>query len=133
MQHRSCSLSYRKVCSYRRRNSFPGRFRHLVLLGLELATAIRLLPGVMAGRSAFKAAPQLGLVYLETCLQFALCGAFYLAIPVAHRNGGAVADLVKQAAQKKHWLTRRWAQVAGAPLREGGSVQLDVTIGAMLH
>jgi len=85
---------------------FPVGFVMLALLGLELVTGnFALLPaGVMAGTVRI---PRLlrnwGWVYLGNLIGSLLFAAlFYLAITNWRTgNGGAVADLLKQAAQKK--------------------------------
>jgi formate/nitrite transporter len=85
---------------------FPVGFVILVVLGLELATGnFALLPaGLMAGTVRF---PQLlrnwAWVYLGNLIGSLLYAAlFYLAITNWRTgNGGAMADLLKQAAQKK--------------------------------
>ena len=99
---------------------FPVGFVILGLLGLELATGnFALLPaGLMAGTLRF---PQLlrnwAWVYLGNLIGSLLYVAlFYLAVTNWHTgNGGAMADLLKQAAQKKTLRTWRWAQAAGLP------------------
>jgi formate/nitrite transporter len=85
---------------------FPVGFVMLVLLGLELVTGnFALLPiGVMAGTVRFtKLLRNWGWVYLGNLIGSLLYAAlFYLAITNWRTgNGGAVADLLKQAAQKK--------------------------------
>jgi formate/nitrite transporter len=85
---------------------FPVGFVILVLLGLELVTGnFALLPaGLMAGTVRFtKLLRNWGWVYLGNMIGSVLYAAlFYLAITNWHTgNGGAVADLVKQVAQKK--------------------------------
>jgi formate/nitrite transporter len=85
---------------------FPVGFVILVLLGLELVTGnFALLPaGVMAGTVRFKMLLRnWGWVYLGNMIGSVLYAAlFYLAITNWRTgNGGAVADLLKQAAQKK--------------------------------
>jgi formate transporter len=85
---------------------FPVGFVILVLLGLELVTGnFALLPaGLMAGTVRFtNLLRNWGWVYLGNMIGSVLYAAlFYLAITNWHTgNGGAVADLVKQAAQKK--------------------------------
>src|SRR6185295_12788817 len=84
---------------------FPVGFVILVLLGLELVTGnFALLPaGLMAGTLSFpKLARNLFWVYLGNfigSLLFALL--FFLAITNWRTgNGGAIADLIKQAARK---------------------------------
>jgi formate/nitrite transporter len=85
---------------------FPVGFVILVLLGMELVTGnFALLPaGVMAGMVRFtKLLRNWGWVYLGNLIGSLLYAAlFYLAITNWRTgNGGAVADLLKQAAQKK--------------------------------
>jgi formate/nitrite transporter len=85
---------------------FPVGFVMLVLLGLELVTGnFALLPaGVMAGTVHItKLLRNWGCVYLGNLIGSLLYAAlFYLAITNWRTgNGGAVADLLKQAAQKK--------------------------------
>lgn len=85
---------------------FPVGFVILVLLGLELVTGnFALLPaGVMAGSIRItKLLRNWGWVYLGNMMGSVLFAAlFYLAITNWRTgNGGAVADLLKQAAQKK--------------------------------
>ena len=85
---------------------FPVGFVILVLLGLELVTGnFALLPaGVMAGTvRVTKLLRNWGLVYLGNLIGSVLYAVlFYLAITNWRTgNGGAVADLLKQAAQKK--------------------------------
>ncbi len=85
---------------------FPVGFVILVLLGLELVTGnFALLPaGVIAGTvRVSKLLRNWGWVYLGNLIGSLLYAAlFYLAITSWRTgNGGAIADLVKQAAQKK--------------------------------
>src|SRR6266566_9720595 len=85
---------------------FPVGFVILVLLGLELVTGnFALLPaGLMAGSVRMtKLLRNWGWVYLGNMIGSVLYAAlFYLAITNWRTgNGGAIADLVKQAAQKK--------------------------------
>ena len=85
---------------------FPVGFVILALLGLELVTGnFALLPaGVMAGTVRItKLLRNWGWVYLGNLIGSVLYAAlFYLAITNWRTgNGGAVADLLKQAAQKK--------------------------------
>ena len=85
---------------------FPVGFVILVPLGLELVTGnFALLPaGVMAGKVRMtKLLRNLAWVYLGNLIGSLLyAGLFYLAISNWRTgNGGAVADLLKQAAQKK--------------------------------
>jgi formate/nitrite transporter len=85
---------------------FPVGFVMLVLLGLELVTGnFALLPaGVMGGTvRVTKLLRNWGWVYLGNLIGSVLYAAlFYLAITNWRTgNGGVVADLLKQAAQKK--------------------------------
>ncbi len=85
---------------------FPVGFVMLVLLGLELVTGnFALLPaGVMAGTvRVTRLLRSWGWVYLGNLIGSVLYAAlFYLAITNWRTgNGGAIADLLKQAAQKK--------------------------------
>src|SRR5947209_2468288 len=85
---------------------FPVGFVILVLLGMELVTGnFALLPaGVMAGTVRFtKMLRNWGWVYFGNLIGSVLYAAlFYLAITNWRTgNGGAVADLLKQVAQKK--------------------------------
>jgi formate transporter len=85
---------------------FPVGFVILVLLGLELVTGnFALLPaGVMAGSVRITSLLRnWGWVYLGNMIGSVLYAAlFYLAITSWRTgNGGAIADLLKQAAQKK--------------------------------
>ena len=85
---------------------FPVGFVMLALLGLELVTGnFALLPaGVMAGTIRItKLLRNWGWVYLGNLIGSVLYATlFYLAITNWRTgNGGAVADLLKQAAQKK--------------------------------
>jgi formate/nitrite transporter len=85
---------------------FPVGFVMLALLGLELVTGnFALLPaGVMAGTvRVTELLRNWGWVYLGNMIGSVLYAAlFYLAITNWRTgNGGAVADLLKQAAQKK--------------------------------
>jgi len=85
---------------------FPVGFVILVLLGLELVTGnFALLPaGAMAGTVRFtKLLRNWGWVYLGNLIGSLLYAAlFFVAITNWHTgNGGAVADLLKQATQKK--------------------------------
>jgi formate/nitrite transporter len=85
---------------------FPVGFVILVLLGLELVTGnFALLPaGVMAGKVRItKLLRNWGWVYLGNLIGSLLYAVlFYLAITNWRTgNGGAIADLLKQAAQKK--------------------------------
>jgi formate transporter len=85
---------------------FPVGFVMLVLLGLELVTGnFALLPaGVMAGTvRVSNLLRNWGWVYLGNLIGSVLYAAlFYLAITNWRTgNGGAVADLLRQAAQKK--------------------------------
>jgi formate/nitrite transporter len=117
---------------------FPVGFVILVLLGLELVTGnFALLPaGVLAGTvSVKKLLRNWGWVYLGNLIGSLLYAAlFYLAITNWRTgNGGAVADLLKQAAQKK---TLAYA-VLGASgwataLVKGILCNWMVTVGALL-
>jgi len=85
---------------------FPVGFVILVLLGLELVTGnFALLPaGVMGGTvRVTRLLRNWGWVYLGNLIGSVLyAGLFYLAITNWRTgNGGAIADLLKQAAQKK--------------------------------
>lgn len=85
---------------------FPVGFVILVLLGLELVTGnFALLPaGVMAGSvRVTRLLRNWGWVYLGNMIGSVLYAAlFYLAITSWRTgNGGVIADLLKQAAQKK--------------------------------
>ena len=85
---------------------FPVGFVILVLLGLELVTGnFALLPaGVLAGKVRLgKLLRNWAWVYLGNLIGSLLYAAlFYLAITNWRTgNGGAIADLLKQAAQKK--------------------------------
>ena len=85
---------------------FPVGFVILVLLGLELVTGnFALLPaGVMAGKIRItKLLRNWAWVYLGNLIGSLLYAVlFYLAITNWRTgNGGAIADLLKQAAQKK--------------------------------
>lgn len=117
---------------------FPVGFVILVLLGLELVTGnFALLPaGVMAGTvSVSRLLRNWGWVYLGNLIGSLLYAAlFYLAITSWRTgNGGAVADLVKQAAQKK---TLAYAALGpsgwGAAFVKAVLCNWMVTIGAML-
>ena len=117
---------------------FPVGFVILVLLGLELVTGnFALLPaGVMAGTvSVSRLLRNWGCVYLGNLIGSLLYAAlFYLAITSWRTgNGGAVADLVKQAAQKK---TLAYAALGpsgwGAAFVKAVLCNWMVTIGAML-
>lgn len=117
---------------------FPVGFVILVLLGLELVTGnFALLPaGVLAGTVRFtKLLRNWGWVYLGNFLGSLLyAGLFYLAITNWHTgNGGAVADLLKQAAQKK---TLGFAALGASgwalALVKGILCNWMVTIGALL-
>src|SRR6266478_5857310 len=117
---------------------FPVGFVILVLLGLELVTGnFALLPaGVMAGTvSVSRLLRNWGWVYLVNLLGSVFYAAlFYLAITSWRTgNGGAVADLVKQAAQKK---TLAYAALGpsgwGAAFVKAVLCNWMVTIGAML-
>jgi formate/nitrite transporter len=85
---------------------FPAGFVILVLLGLELVTGnfALLTAGAMAGTvRCTKLLRNWGWVYLGNLIGSLLYAAlFFVAITNWHTgNGGAVADLLKQAAQKK--------------------------------
>ena len=85
---------------------FPVGFVILALLGLELVTGnFALLPaGMLAGTVSFtKLLRNWGWVYLGNLIgSLMYAGLFYLAITNWRTgNGGAIADLLKQAAQKK--------------------------------
>lgn len=117
---------------------FPVGFVILVLLGLELVTGnFALLPaGLMAGTvSVSKLLRSWGWVYLGNLIGSVLYAAlFYLAITSWRTgNGGAVADLVKQAAQKK---TLAYAALGpagwGTAFVKAMLCNWMVTIGAML-
>lgn len=117
---------------------FPVGFVILVLLGLELVTGnFALLPaGVLAGTVRFtKLLRNWGWVYLGNFLGSLLyAGLFYLAITNWHTgNGGAVAELLKQAAQKK---TLGFAALGASgwalALVKGVLCNWMVTIGALL-
>lgn len=117
---------------------FPVGFVILVLLGLELVTGnFALLPaGVMGGTvSLSKLLRSWGWVYLGNLIGSLLYAAlFYLAITNWRTgNGGAVADLLKQAAQKK---TLGYAALGGSgwalALTKGILCNWMVTIGAMM-
>lgn len=117
---------------------FPAGFVILVLLGLELVTGnFALLPaGVLAGTVRFtKLLRNWGWVYLGNMIGSLLyAGLFYLAITNWRTgNGGAVADLLKQAAQKK---TLGFAALGGSgwalALVKGILCNWMVTIGALL-
>lgn len=117
---------------------FPVGFVILVLLGLELVTgSFALLPaGVMAGTvSVPKVLRNWVWVYLGNLIGSLLYAAlFYLAITNWRTgNGGAVADLLKQAAQKK---TLAYAALGASgwatALVKGVLCNWMVTIGAVL-
>jgi len=117
---------------------FPVGFVILVLLGLELVTGnFALLPaGVLAGTvSVSKLLRNWGWVYLGNLIGSLLYAAlFYLAITSWRTgNGGAIADLVKQAAQKK---TLAYAELGpsgwGTAFVKAILCNWMVTIGAML-
>lgn len=110
----------------------------LALLGLELVTGnFALLPaGVLAGTVCFtKLLRNWGWVYLGNLLGSLLyAGLFCLAITNWRTgNGGAVADLLRQAAQKK---TLGFAALGGSgwalAMVKGILCNWMVTIGAML-
>lgn len=117
---------------------FPVGFVILVLLGLELVTGnFALLPaGVMAGKVPItKLLRNWAWVYLGNLIGSLLYAAlFYVAITNWRTgNGGAIADLLKQAAQKK-----TLAYVALGPSGWGTALvkavlcNWMVTIGAVL-
>ena len=117
---------------------FPAGFVILVLLGLELVTGnFALLPaGMMAGTVSFtKLLRNWGWVYIGNLIGSLLyAGLFYLAITNWRTgNGGAVADLLKQAAQKK---TLAYAALGASgwatALVKGVLCNWMVTIGALL-
>lgn len=117
---------------------FPAGFVILVLLGLELVTGnFAVLPaGMLAGNVRFtKLLRNWSWVYLGNLLGSLLyAGLFYLAITNWRTgNGGAVADLLKQAAQKK---TLGFAALGGSgwalALVKGVLCNWMVTIGALL-
>jgi formate transporter len=117
---------------------FPVGFVILVLLGLELVTGnFALLPaGLMAGTVHFtKMLRNWGWVYLGNLIGSLLYAVlFYLAVTNWRTgNGGAIADLVRQAALKK---TVAYAALGssgwGAALVKAVLCNWMVTIGAML-
>ena len=117
---------------------FPVGFVILVLLGLELVTGnFALLPaGWMAGSVRIsKLLRNWGWVYLGNLIGSLLYAAlFYLAITNWRTgNGGAIADLLKQIAQKK---TVAYAALGasgwGTAFVKGVLCNWMVTIGAML-
>jgi len=117
---------------------FPVGFVMLALLGLELVTGnFALLPaGVMAGTVRItKLLRNWGWVYLGNLIGSVLYAAlFYLAITNWRTgNGGAVADLLKQAAQKK---TLAYAALGysgwGTAMVKAVLCNWMVTIGAVL-
>jgi formate/nitrite transporter len=117
---------------------FPVGFVILALLGLELVTGnFALLPaGVLAGTMSFtKLLRNWGWVYLGNLLGSLLyAGLFYLAITNWRTSsGGAVGDLLRQAAQRK---TLGFAALGGSgwalALVKGILCNWMVTIGAML-
>ena len=117
---------------------FPVGFVILVLLGMELVTGnFALLPaGVMAGTVRItKLLRNWAWVYLGNFIGSVLYAAlFYLAITSWRTgNGGAIADLLKQAAQKK---TLAYAALGysgwGTALVKAVLCNWMVTIGAML-
>ena len=117
---------------------FPVGFVILVLLGLELVTGnFALLPaGVMAGTvRVSKLFRNWGCVYLGNLIGGLLYAAlFYLAITSWRTgNGGSVADLVKQAAQKKTLAYMALgSQGWGTAFVKAILCNWMVTIGAML-
>ena len=117
---------------------FPVGFVILVLLGMELVTGnFALLPaGVMAGTvRVTKLLRNWGWVYLGNFMGSVLYAVlFYLVITNWRTgNGGAVADLLKQAAQKK---TLAYAALGysgwGTALVKAVLCNWMVTIGAVL-
>jgi formate transporter len=117
---------------------FPVGFVMLALLGLELVTGnFALLPaGVMAGTVRItKLLRNWGWVYLGNLIGSLLYAAlFYLAITNWRTgNGGAVADFLKQAAQKK---TLAYAALGysgwGTAVVKAVLCNWMVTIGAVL-
>jgi formate transporter len=117
---------------------FPVGFVILVLLGMELVTGnFALLPaGVMAGTvRVTKLLRNWGWVYLGNMIGSVLYAVlFYLVITNWRTgNGGAVADLLKQAAQKK---TLAYAALGysgwGTALVKAVLCNWMVTIGAVL-
>jgi formate transporter len=117
---------------------FPVGFVILVLLGMELVTGnFALLPaGVLAGTvRVTKLLRNWGWVYLGNLIGSVLYAVlFYLVITNWRTgNGGAVADLLKQAAQKK---TLAYAALGysgwGTALVKAILCNWMVTIGAML-
>jgi formate transporter len=117
---------------------FPVGFVILVLLGMELVTGnFALLPaGVMAGTvRVTKLLRNWGWVYLGNLIGSVLYAVlFYLVITNWRTgNGGAVADLLKQAAQKK---TLAYAALGysgwGTALVKAVLCNWMVTIGAVL-
>jgi formate transporter len=117
---------------------FPAGFVMLALLGLELVTGnFAVLPmGVLARTVRFpKLLRNWGWVYLGNLIGSLLyAGLFYLAITNWRTgNGGSVADLLKQAAQKK---TLGYAALGGSgwalALVKGVLCNWMVTIGALL-
>jgi formate/nitrite transporter len=117
---------------------FPVGFVILALLGLELVTGnFALLPaGVMAGTvRVSKLFRNWGCVYLGNLIGGLLYAVlFYLAITGCRTgNGGAVADLVKQAAQKKTLAYMALgSQGWGTAFVKAILCNWMVTIGAML-
>jgi formate/nitrite transporter len=117
---------------------FPVGFVILALLGLELVTGnFALLPaGVMAGTvRVSKLFRNWGCVYLGNLIGGLLYAAlFYLAITSWRTgNGGSVADLVKQAAQKKTLAYMALgSQGWGTAFVKAILCNWMVTIGAML-
>ena len=117
---------------------FPAGFVILVLFGLELVTGnFALLPaGVFAGTVRFtKLLRNWTWVYLGNLLGSLLyAGLFYLAITNWRTgNGGAVADLLKQAAQKKTLgFAALGANGWALALVKGILCNWMVTIGALL-
>lgn len=117
---------------------FPVGFVMLALLGLELVTGnFALLPmGTLAGSARImQLLRNWAWVYFGNLIGSLLyAGLFYLAITNWQTgNGGAVADLLKQAAQKK---TLAYAALGGSgwalALVKGILCNWMVTIGALL-
>ena len=117
---------------------FPAGFVMLALLGLELVTGnFAVLPvGALGGTVSFgRLLRNWAWVYLGNLIGSLLyAGLFYLAITNWHTgDGGAVADLLKQAAQKK---TLGYAALGGSgwalALVKGILCNWMVTIGAVL-
>jgi formate transporter len=99
---------------------FPVGFVMLVLLGLELATGnFALLPtGLLSGDVRFgELLRNWGWVYFGNLIgSVAYALLFYLAVTnFMSSDGGALGELVRQAAQKKTLGMRPWAIKAGWP------------------